>query len=663
MRRTSRTSRARAFLAVGILGLVLALGSPALAAITGSGLVIDTSGTGSYSSVDLGGRYAVGVKNGPDGGDIVAFDLEASPPVEIPVAATLADEQQPTVYGNRVVYAKVVAQGKHNLVADTIPPSTVPSPWAPDPTWDYIDPCLWEDVCVYARDDDLDGEHDIWYADLDMPLVQTPVSRAQGDEVAPSIWRDVVAWQHYAQTAGTWSVWIKLLGGSAISAPFVPGLTGDRIAPCVWGEWIVWEDHTSADYDIVAYSNTAREAIVFGHAGYFDLAPSVYGDRVVYTSVATDLSNVRVLVYDLTERTESAEVFETSGLSGAPQTSAFGEYVAWTTFDTAAFQAYVAQLDDQLVVEQLAGTSRYDTAVEISKAGWPGTSENVVIATGQRFPDALGGAALAGGLRGPVLLTRGDTLPASVGAELQRLSPARVYILGGVDAIGDGVQQEIERLLPAAVTERLEGADRYGTARAVANAALGTAHNVTKSAFVATGAKFADALAASPVASALGIPIYLAEPAGISPATVSAMQSASLWIEDVYLVGGEDVVSPVTEARLKDAFGTDRVHRISGLTRYDTAAEIARWAVEERPFIEYCGVTLANGQRYPDALTGGVLAGRRGTVMLLTHGASLTPATRTVLEEECVGTPRVTFFGGSGAIEPEVVTAVSDILR
>lgn len=585
MRGSRGRSAARGFVAALIAAALLASGARALASLTTFDIVVDTTGAGSYSSVDIGDRFAVAVKAGPDGGDIVAFDLDASPPTEIAVTSTSVDEQEPTVYGDRVVYTKLVAEGKHNLVADTIPPST-PSQWAPDPSWDYIDPCLWEDICVYARDDDSDGEHDIWYADLDMQLIQTPVSRLQGDEINPSLWRDVVAWQLKPRGIDQWIVMSKWLGGTTMSVPYVPRFTGDRVAPSVWGEWIVWEDHTSADYDIVAYSNTAREAISFGHNGYFDLAPSVYGDRVVYTSVATDLSVVRVLMCDLTERAECAELFEMSGLSGAPQTAAFGDHVAWNTFDITAFQTYVARLEDEADVEQLEGESRYDTAVEISRAGWPTNSENVVIATGERFPDALGGSALAGGLSGPILLTRAHTLPDGVVRELMRLRPGRVCILGGVDAVGDEVQQSIEQLLPGVAIERLEGADRYGTARAVAERALVTTHNITKSAFVATGAKFADALAVSPVAAALGAPVYLAEPAGISPTTVSAMSAASLWVEDIYIVGGTDTVNAVTETRLRDAFGTDHVHRVAGPTRYDTAAAIARWAVEERPFIE-----------------------------------------------------------------------------
>ena len=74
---------------------------------------------------------------------------------------------------------------------------------------------------------------------------------------------------------------------------------------------------------------------------------------------------------------------------------------------------------------QLAGASRYDTAVEASKFAYPNGLQGldadgyktVIVATGQDFPDALSGAALAGAVNGPLLLTKRSTLPTSVADE------------------------------------------------------------------------------------------------------------------------------------------------------------------------------------------------------------------------------------------------------
>jgi len=54
----------------------------------------------------------------------------------------------------------------------------------------------------------------------------------------------------------------------------------------------------------------------------------------------------------------------------------------------------------------IAGANRYATAVAVSKKAFPAGADAVVIATGENWPDALGGSALAGALGGPILLTR-----------------------------------------------------------------------------------------------------------------------------------------------------------------------------------------------------------------------------------------------------------------
>ena len=77
-----------------------------------------------------------------------------------------------------------------------------------------------------------------------------------------------------------------------------------------------------------------------------------------------------------------------------------------------------------------SGSDRYATAAAIS-AGWGPGVPVVYIATGLNFPDALAGAAAAGTLGAPLLLVTGTTVPAATAAELARLQPGRIVILGG----------------------------------------------------------------------------------------------------------------------------------------------------------------------------------------------------------------------------------------
>ena len=73
------------------------------------------------------------------------------------------------------------------------------------------------------------------------------------------------------------------------------------------------------------------------------------------------------------------------------------------------------------------------------------------IANAYSFPDALTGAAAAGTVKGPVLLVSATgALNAATAAELTRLAPVKIIVLGVTGVISDAVQSS---LTPYAVGE------------------------------------------------------------------------------------------------------------------------------------------------------------------------------------------------------------------
>jgi putative cell wall-binding protein len=92
------------------------------------------------------------------------------------------------------------------------------------------------------------------------------------------------------------------------------------------------------------------------------------------------------------------------------------------------------------------GDDRYETAVAISRTQWDPVDETIVfLAVGTNFPDALAGAAAAAPF-GPVLLTRGDSLPQSTADEISRLQPCGIVALGGPGVISDAVINQAQSL-------------------------------------------------------------------------------------------------------------------------------------------------------------------------------------------------------------------------
>ncbi|MDP2401706.1 MAG: cell wall-binding repeat-containing protein, partial [Actinomycetota bacterium] len=167
-----------------------------------------------------------------------------------------------------------------------------------------------------------------------------------------------------------------------------------------------------------------------------------------------------------------------------------------------------------------------------------------------------------------------------------------------------------------------------------------------------------DALAAAPLAARQGWPLYLAHPGtGLQAATKAAMGD----IDQVVILGGDAVVTPATETYLKGRFGADNVERLGGGNRYATAVAVAEYAVGRGHVWNLVGVTT--GDNFPDALAGGIVQGKAGSVMLLTGSDVLSTPTSAALVSHKSSISTVTFFGGAGAVSPAVRTAVGNALK
>ena len=259
--------------------------------------------------------------------------------------------------------------------------------------------------------------------------------------------------------------------------------------------------------------------------------------------------------------------------------------------------------------QRISGADRYATAVAVSKAAFPDPAEAsaVVVASGETFADALSGGPVAAALGGPLLLTGAGALPAIVAAEISRLRPARVMILGGEAAVSAAVEASLRRLVPDTV--RLAGANRFATSISALRATFPEGANRI---YVATGYAFPDALSGGALAAAEGAPLLIV-PGSRGAAAPEVLELLADWsVSDITVLGGEGAVTAGMAASLAES--TRAVSRIAGADRYAVAGQIA--ARFPRAQGE---VLLASGRNYPDALTATVLAARRGAPLLLTR--------------------------------------------
>jgi putative cell wall-binding protein/uncharacterized protein (DUF2141 family) len=304
---------------------------------------------------------------------------------------------------------------------------------------------------------------------------------------------------------------------------------------------------------------------------------------------------------------------------------------------------------------RLAGDDRVETAVDIATSTFPaGTTANALIARDDLFPDALAGNYLAGVEEAPTLLSHNNDVPAETIAALDTLGVTDVTLLGGVNALDESVEAELEG--EGFAVTREAGADRYETAAAIATqpgVTVGTTAN-GRTAILATGEDFPDALAAGPLSYAERFPVLLTPGDALGENAEAAF--AELDIEHVLITGGPDAVSGTIEAELTAQGITSE--RIAGPTRYTTAVEIAEYATARLGFVE-TGVDVATGRDFPDALTGGPHAGENLVPILLANEAN-TEAACAYLTSIADTVTDGHIFGGIAAVSTAVEETLED---
>jgi cell wall-associated NlpC family hydrolase len=217
---------------------------------------------------------------------------------------------------------------------------------------------------------------------------------------------------------------------------------------------------------------------------------------------------------------------------------------------------------------RLAGADRYGTAAAVSAATFSPGLTIVYLATGANFPDALTGASAAGG-RGPVLLVSPIGVPPATAAELQRLAPKKLVVLGGTSSVSEATAAGAAVTAGGVPTTRLAGADRYGTAAAISAATFSPGAGVV---YLATGLAFPDALAGAAAAGTRG-PVLLVT-TGYLPDEVAA-ELRRLNAASTVVLGGTGAVGN-TVATVADTITAEGIPAPSPLAPSAVAAAQAQ---------------------------------------------------------------------------------------
>lgn len=558
----------------------------------GTSVTIGSGDTYNQMNPDVSGGVVV-YEDYPTGdSDIIKYDAVASRSTTI--AATAAEETMPRISGNLIAWYNATDGRVHYTDAHT-------SGIVPDSSnVTYLDVdrgrIFWSDALitqnVYVFEPGIDtasrtvytapSGDDIWSLN------------AYGDYGA--ITRNH-AGTYYAERFGT-------EGPSSWSQ-------SNSTVPSLFHESRAYQAGTTT-YDVRWGATDYMGSMGVGTSTDDEMAPSIFGNSVVYTRTVSILNN------DI--------------------------YIATSTPN----------------VDRTYGTDRYKTAVEVSKAYFD-SANDVVLCTGENFPDALAAVPFARVLGGPLLLCRRTSVSAETLAEIARLGAHNVHIVGGPAAVDWAVSQQLSTA--GYSVYRDWGDDRYETSAAIARAMNGylqPGHKIT-GAFFANGSNFPDALALGPVAAGAMWPILLVRQDSI-PASVSQVIDDFNMDDGGAVAGGTNVVSENVRSQIiAEMLQAPNVERWDGIDRYSTAVEVVQGGLDHH-WIDLDTLGIATGTNFPDALGGGAAMGHYGSPILLVKPTAVPAGVSGYMTGIKHKVGRIDIFGSTSVVSDGVKSALTSAL-
>jgi cell wall-associated NlpC family hydrolase len=201
-----------------------------------------------------------------------------------------------------------------------------------------------------------------------------------------------------------------------------------------------------------------------------------------------------------------------------------------------------------------------------------------------------------------------DLVPSATAAELGRLAPKHLIVLGGPAAVPDTVVSAAVTAAHGAPATRLSGADRYATAAAVSAATFPPG---VATAYVATGLSFPDALAGSAAAGGHG-PVLLAS--GDTLLAATATELTRLAPKQLVVLGDPSVLSDAAAQAAKTAAHLSSFTRLAGFGPAAASSAISAGSFPPNAPVVY----LATGLDFADALAGAAIASGHGPILLVT---------------------------------------------
>jgi putative cell wall-binding protein len=349
---------------------------------------------------------------------------------------------------------------------------------------------------------------------------------------------------------------------------------------------------------------------------------------------------------------------------------------------------------------RIAGDSRFDTTVNVSRllwgatsnieAGWRrGSSSGIVIANGKAPTDAFAAGILAGMTGSPLLLTDGPTkFTPATRAEFDRLaltgyygssmtksmiSPGGgvpfgktpIYAVGGPGSLGNAFVRSLGANQYIGDVTRIQGADRYQVMANVmqkimdihASISLRTtlaSRSPVRSAFIVNGEAYSDVAAAAPVAAACCGSLLLTKKNSVPKATTDAI--TRFGVTKIVVVGGKGSISAAVYARLRSMVASDAdIVRLEGPTRYDVNLELVKYEIANADYVNTERMVVISGESVGDAFAAVPLSVQMDYApVLFTKPSRMSQGVKWFIETYKPLTQVSYMIGGKGSINQSV---------
>lgn len=308
-------------------------------------------------------------------------------------------------------------------------------------------------------------------------------------------------------------------------------------------------------------------------------------------------------------------------------------------------------------IDVLAGDSRFETAIEVSKATFKnaGDAKSVILVGQDAVVDGLAAAPLAAEKNAPILLAKKDGVTEEVEAEMLRvlgtnLTGKTIYIIGGESQISKEAEAKLAKL--GVKVKRLAGASRYETSLKIAE----ELNSTSKTSFVVGGNGEVDAMSIAAYAAQTKSPIIVTNKDVVSEETTKVLEG-----KQIEIIGGTSSVSAEVEAELAKIDMDKKVVRLAGTDRKGTNAKVINryYGNAKEVFVAKDGYGTGVSHLI-DALTAAPLAGSKNAPIILATNSVSTEQVETA-ELKLKNVTKITQIGQG--IANTVVEKLYDVLN